>query len=70
VATFKSYTDRAGDKVKIGDLVVVMYKDNEINKTGKVATITNEKFNSISVILDGNPYEYISAKNTRKEGKM
>lgn len=69
MSEFKSYTDKDGNKVKIGDLVEVVYRDQEVKKIGKVAKITNETFWGISVILEGNLGEHIIAKHTRKLSK-
>jgi hypothetical protein len=67
MSTFKSYTDKEGNKVKIGDWVeVIRHTGDEVERIGKVARITNEVFSSLSVILEGNSSEYIFAKRTRK----
>jgi hypothetical protein len=66
MSKFKSYTDKDGNKVKIGDFVEVVYKEGEVAKIGKVSKITNETFWALSVVLEGNPTEHIIAKNTRK----
>jgi hypothetical protein len=66
MSEFRSYTDKDGNKIKIGDWIEVVTYSEEVKKTGKVARITNEKFFGISVILEGNQYEHINAKNTRR----
>lgn len=66
MSTFKTYTDKDGNKVKIGDLVEVSLKEGEVDTVGKVVKITNEIFSGLSVILEGNLNRHIFAKNTRK----
>lgn len=67
MSNFKSYKDKDGNKVRLGDLVEIgFYRDEEVERTGKVARITNETFSGISVIIEGNKNEHINAKHTRR----
>lgn len=70
MSKFKSYTDKDGNKVKIGDWVeVISFIEKDIEKIGKIDKITNETFEGITVTLEGNKSEHIFAKRTRKLNK-